>query len=502
MNGSRASLPYRMPSLGSSGRLSWLTGPVAASVTGILALAAVLTTWEAIPVVGRLAPPETLRWALLGVVVVFLGSMLWRERLHRALVAQLGDERVLAAAYSNRVRDLSALVSTARTINGALELEDVLKALLDEAMGFFQGEAGSIMLLDGSGFLETAATRGNESAAQARIRIGDSIAGHVALTREPLLLSGKPSPRRFRHLVERSEPVSSAMCVPLIHRNELLGVLNVNALSGREFGDHDLQLLTVFAGHAAIGIANARVFQTERARLSQLSDLNDTKSELIAGISSELRAPLTALSGGLGALQRMTVHDPDASDILAGMQHHLDRLGASVGRLLSESEIARSQAGPTLMGVVDLQEVAATVAEDFSSDGRSVDVGVSDELRVAGDPALLQQALWNLLDNAFKYGSPPVSIAVQRQDDHGLISVTDRGKGIAPGDRERIFDRSRLAGHGKKAMGLGLSIVHGIVSSCGGRIWADDAEGGGTVFTIALPLADDTGSRPQEVRAS
>jgi len=258
----------------------------------------------------------------------------------------------------------------------------------------------------------------------------------------------------------------------------------------------------VFAGHAAIGIANARVFQTERARLSQLSDLNDTKSELIAGITSELRAPLTALSGGLGALQRMSVDDADASDILAGMLHHLDRLGASVDRLLSEAEIARSQTGPGLMGVVDLQEVAATVAEDFSSDGRSVDVGVSDELRVAGDPALLQQALWNLLDNAFKYGSPPVSIAVQRQDDDGLISVTDRGKGIAPGDRERIFDRSRLAGHGKKAMGLGLSIVHGIVSSCGGRIWADDAEGGGTVFTIALPLADDTGSRAQEVRAS
>lgn len=501
--GSKVRAPYETPRLGSSARWSWMTGPAMAGLTGLLGLAAILATWEAIPVVGGLAPPEALRWVLLGVLAVFVVTMAWRERRHRQLVSQLSDERVLAAAYSNRVRDLSALVATARTINGVLDLDDVLKILLDEALGFFQGESGSIMMLDGAGFLQTVASRGNESASQARLRIGDSVAGHVALTREPLLLSGKPNPRRFRHLVERDEPVASAICVPLIHRNEMLGVLNLNAPDDREFGDHDLQLLMVFAGHAAIAMANARVFQSERDRLSQLAELNHMKSDLIANISQDLRAPLTALSGGLGALQRILLDDPDASDILAGMHQHLERLAASVDRLLSEAEVARKESDPASMGSADLDELAATVAKDFEAEGRHVEVTGVEQLRVQGDPALLQQVLWNLLDNAFKYGRPPVSITTGRLDDHGSISVTDRGQGIDPGDRERIFERfSRLGGHAKNGMGLGLSIVHGIVASCGGRVWADDAEGGGTVFTIALPLVEEAGTRPREVRAS
>lgn len=430
-----------------------------------------------------------LRWSLLGLSLAFVAYALQRQLGHRRMSSELSDERVLSTAYANRVRDLSALVSMVREVGSALELDDVLRILLDEALDFFQGRAGSIMMLDGAGFLQTARARGNDRAMGARLRLGDSVAGHVALTREPLLVRGRPSPKRFRHLVDRDDPVESAMCVPLINRNELLGVLNLNANPQRPFSDHDLQLLSVFAGQAAIAIANARVLFTERTRRSELAELNRMKSDLIATIGRDLRGPLAAFEQQLDALRRRRLHDQESSEIVREMERSLVRITASVDRLFSEADLAQDERTSSF-AEADLEQVALSVAQDFERDGRSLVLEVEGPCLVTGEEGLLQQVLWNLLDNAFKYGAPPVTVQVRLDGDNGLLSVTDKGPGIAPGERELIFRRfSRGGRNGPQGMGLGLSIVHGIVSACGGRVWADDADGGGAVFHVALPLS-------------
>lgn len=433
---------------------------------------------------------QVLGFVLLIVSIAFGLYVTWREARLRSIQAHLDDERVLSSAYSNRVRELSALVSTTRTINGVLELDAALQVLLDEALGVFQGSQGSIMLLDGAGFLQTVGAVGNERANDARLMIGDSVAGHVALTREPLLLTGRANPERFKHLVEREEPIESAMCVPLLHRNHLLGVLNVNAGKGRIFSDHDLQLLTVFAGHAAIAIANARAFEKERDGLAELADLNRVKSELISSISHDLRTPLAALRQSVVALGALPGVIDTGSEIVDGMTDSLTRLSESVDRLLSEAG-AQREARAAASASTDLADTARKVTLEYDTGGSGeVTVDAPETCVVNGDAGLMEQVLWNLLDNAFRFGKPPVRMEVRLEEDHGIVSVVDRGPGIAPGDRERIFDRYTEAGGERSGMGLGLSIVHGIVSACGGRVWADDAEGGGAVFSVALPLVE------------
>ena len=96
--------------------------------------------------------------------------------------------------------------------------------------------------------------------------------------------------------------------------------------------------------------------------------------------------------------------------------------------------------------------------------------------------------LTNLIENAHKYGADPVRVEVQVADDQVVLSVIDAGPGVPPEERERIFERFyRSDPNGTKpGMGLGLSIVRGLVESCGGTVWVEDAPGGGAAFRVAL----------------
>ena len=94
--------------------------------------------------------------------------------------------------------------------------------------------------------------------------LGEGIAGHVASTREALLVQGKADPGDFPGLVPHAVPVSSAISAPLIHREELLGVLNVNSTGDRLFSEFDLRAVSLFAEQAAAAIANAVYHATGR----------------------------------------------------------------------------------------------------------------------------------------------------------------------------------------------------------------------------------------------
>jgi two-component system sensor histidine kinase KdpD len=116
----------------------------------------------------------------------------------------------------------------------------------------------------------------------------------------------------------------------------------------------------------------------------------------------------------------------------------------------------------------------------------------SDLSLVPMDFVLMAQVLVNLLDNALKYSPPGTPIEVRAYVDgaEAHIQVADRGVGIPPDDLERVFDKFyRVQQPGQvTGTGLGLSICKGIVEAHGGRIWARNREGGGTVVTVTLPL--------------
>src|SRR5712691_11591790 len=185
--------------------------------------------------------PLPVRLSTLLLAVGFSAYVVEKEFALRRLTGLLVDERVLTAALSNRLKELSALAAIGKAVNSVLGLEDVLNIILSSALELLGGKEGSIMLVEGADRLRAFAVVGNDQAHGATARFGQGVAGHVAMTREPLLLSGTVDEEMFPGLVARTHPVDSAICVPLINRGRLLGVLNISAPSDRLFSEYDLR---------------------------------------------------------------------------------------------------------------------------------------------------------------------------------------------------------------------------------------------------------------------
>lgn len=263
---------FRTPSLEAIERRRMQLWILAAVVVVTAAIGvAVVATWPSL-LPSDLAAGPTLRVSLVLLSIAFCAYAVDKERALQRLTRMLTDERVLTAALTNRLHEVSLLLEAGRAVNASLELRDVLDTILRSATELLDAGGGSIMLVEGD-HLVAACVQGRIEAVGGRLRLGEGIAGLVALRREPILIDGHADPREFPGLADREPYVESAMSVPLVHRGEVLGVLNVNAAVGVGFTQYDLRAVSVFAEQAAGAIANARLYEAERAALAEVEAL-------------------------------------------------------------------------------------------------------------------------------------------------------------------------------------------------------------------------------------
>jgi putative methionine-R-sulfoxide reductase with GAF domain len=262
---------FRTPSLEAVERRRlrlWLltTVGLVAVAAGVLALVRPSTSSA------HLLSEPLLRLAVFALALAFCVYAIEKEfRLGRT-TRLLTDERVLTAALTNRLHEASLLLEAGRAMNAVLDLPELLQTVLRSACELLDANGGSVMLVDGDE-LVTLCVRGREEAVGARLRLGEGVAGHVALRREPVLIDGYVDPNEFPGLADREPYVESAMSLPLIHRDEVVGVLNINAAVGRAFTEYDLRAVAVFAEQAATAVANARLYEAERAHVAELIEL-------------------------------------------------------------------------------------------------------------------------------------------------------------------------------------------------------------------------------------
>src|SRR5947209_2816277 len=295
------------------------------------------------------------RVGLVLLTMAFALYVLEKEVHLRRLTRLLLDERVLTAALSNRLKELAALVTVGKAVNSVLNLTHVLDIILSSALELLSADGGSIMLLEDPDELRAVCVRGHSHAEGARLKIGESIAGFVAQQREPLLISGPASRERFKNLVLQDVPVDSALSVPLINRDDVLGVLNVHAGADRQFTEYDLRALGLFAEHAAVSIANARLYEAERAHVNELVELDRMKSEFIATVSHGLRTPLTSILGSVQTLQRRKLEPEMESDFLGTIERQGRRLLRLIEDILDVQQNA--SAAQLATGPVELTDV-------------------------------------------------------------------------------------------------------------------------------------------------
>lgn len=232
----------------------------------LLAVSAAVTVVSTLrPRAGAVVTPGALRVGVVLLAGAFGIYALEKEMHLRRLSRLLTDQRILTTALTNRLHEMSLLLEAGRAMNSVLELPSVLETILRGAMDLLSAESGSIMLLEDPETLVAVLARGNDEAVGRRVAVGAGIAGRVAATREALLIEGQADAAQFPGLSERERQVLSALSVPLVSRNKLFGVINVNASTDRRYTVYDLQAASIFAEQAAGAIANAHLYETERA---------------------------------------------------------------------------------------------------------------------------------------------------------------------------------------------------------------------------------------------
>jgi len=232
--------------------------------------------------------------------------------------------------------------------------------------------------------------------------------------------------------------------------------------------------------------------------LTRLKQLENTRQEFVANVSHELRTPLSLIKGFVETLLDGAKDDPELTGrFLRTIEKHTDRLTFLIEDLLT---ISRLESGQIVMNLheVALHDEAAHVVEDLQARAAGKNTTLQNklpaDLRARADADRLQQVLFNLVENAIKYGKSDGTVTIDgRQNSTGTVElwVQDNGPGIPLEARERVFERfyrvDRARSRETGGTGLGLSIVKHIVQAHGGEVWVKSELGQGATFYFTLP---------------
>jgi signal transduction histidine kinase len=211
-------------------------------------------------------------------------------------------------------------------------------------------------------------------------------------------------------------------------------------------------------------------------------------------VSHDLRNPLTSVLGFSQLLLRKYATDlpPEAREMIGDIATSAEGMAQVIDGLLRLARLGHQPLTKELVKVAPLvREVLAELQRQPS--GRQVDVQIDELDDAVGDPALLRQVFVNLLSNAIKFAggkdTPSVVVTCQRLEGEKIYSVRDNGVGFDLQQAKQLFGAfQRLKGSEKFAgTGVGLSIVHRIVTRHGGRVWAEAQVGQGATFHFSLP---------------
>lgn len=297
------------------------------------------------------------------------------------------------------------------------------------------------------------------------------------------------NPDEFQRM--RAIGMRTALFVPLVAREHVLGVINIFRVTDRAFTPSELQVAEGLALRAAFALDNARLYQTARLATS-------ARDHALGVVSHDLRNPISAAGMCARALLASIPADDaerrglaqtivDSAELTQRMiRDLLDVSNIEVGRLAVERR--EEPLMPMLHRAVDL------FAQDAATRGVSLELDPpADSIAVHGDGERIVQVLANLLSNALRY-TPAGGRVVVRARRAGMgaeVEVKDTGSGIPAESMSLIFERYwTVKGNAPKGgTGLGLAIARGIVEAHGGRLTAESTVGEGSTFRFTLPLA-------------
>jgi signal transduction histidine kinase/CheY-like chemotaxis protein len=399
---------------------------------------------------------------------------------------------------------LRALHEIDLAITSTLDLKAILDILLEKIDHLLPSSVTTVKLIDKeTGELKPVACRNlNETQWKAVRRKELTRLTQIVLENKiPLTVANvQTDPRNNDPTFAIKEGLISYLGIPLIAKNETLGVIAFYIKEFHWFSDDEIEFLTTLAGQASVAINNSLLYEQSRQQAVDLERSNKIKDEFLGVISHELRTPVNVIAGYADL-----VKEGSLGEINSGQRTILNRIVTCTADLLEmvngilyatslEAKAIRAQCQP-----VDICDFLNELRSNY---GSSLDKGLTLNWEYPSDlPVLdtdgpkLRHIFQNLIGNAIKFtkqGTVTISARHNSQNKTVEFKVSDTGIGIAKELHRAIFEKFRQAdssaSRAYEGVGLGLYIVKQFAELIGGTVNVESDVGSGSTFTITIPV--------------
>ncbi|MDX6367459.1 MAG: hypothetical protein QOK30_2535 [Nocardioidaceae bacterium] len=438
--------------------------------------------------------------------------------VHNVNLVQALEAR--STELARNLEQLRALGEVGEAISASLDLDQVLAAIVMNAVRLTHTDGGSIMEYDEAerGFSVRSAFGTADDVLDrlrgTRIDLDSTLVGRATIEGRPLAEPDLDSITLDSHLQCLYDGGwRSVAAVPMLRQGRIIGALVVRRKTAGPFPEETLDLLQNFAAQSALAIHNARLFREVETKSAELQVVSQHKSEFLASMSHELRTPLNAVIGFSEVLLEKMFGDLNERqedylrDIWSSGKHLLELLNEILD--LSKVEAGKMQLELSAFSVRGALEYAMSlVRERASLHAIALSLDVAADLDVVeADELRFKQVVLNLVTNAVKFTPAGGSVMVRatREGDDLVVGVTDTGVGVPPEDRDRIFESFQQGGRGapkEEGTGLGLTLSRRIVELLNGRLWLTSEVGLGSTFAFSIPLASAGSARGPSPDAS
>jgi two-component system, OmpR family, sensor histidine kinase KdpD len=343
----------------------------------------------------------------------------------------------------------------------------------------------SLLMEDGHDAVRSSILRTAQILQIGEIAFFDAAANQVYGT----LRESQLSVAEMAHAVETGEEMvrNGTVVIPVRMGTHVIGSLAI--------ADRRLSRTVRDSVASLLAINHERALAIDRAAAAEIARRNEEfKSSLLDGLAHDLKTPLTAIRT---CVTRLITIPPKTEEVRQELLSIIDQESVRLQTSITEAvELARIESHELRLEreETDAAELIASALSEVRDENRGrYSVNVPSGMTLYVDPDLFRRAMIQVLENARKYAASdsPIAVEAQLRGGEAAIGVLDRGPGIAPDELERVFGKFYRGRKGRdkvEGTGMGLAIVKSIVEAHGGKVRAENRDGGGTAIRFSLPL--------------
>ncbi len=409
-------------------------------------------------------------------------------RLRKTDLAVIKQVEATRKSAQKRIDLLTSLFEAAKKVNSSLDLDELLKIILDTATEGTNADRGTLYMIDYEKEEIWSKILQNESISEIRMPLGKGIAGSVAQTGDVIYTEDAYKDPRFNPEIDRitGYHTRSILCMPMKDKNgHIIGVFQLLNKENELFKKEDEKFIEALSAHASIAIENARVTQE-----MLLNERYSAVGTMASTILHDLKSPMHTIKIYTEALRKISGNE-EALTLADEIIKQIDKLVSMVQEILDFTRGVST----TNMLEVEIGELFDTILSFLEKKLKSHNLKLIKKFEYTGpcvlDPDKIERIFLNIFNNSIDamsgQESGVITVSTKSINNKLQIMIRDTGKGIPEEIRDKIFNPFFSFGK-KHGTGLGMSIVKKIIEEHNGMIEFETEEEKGTTFYIYLPL--------------